>query len=71
MAENSCVNIERNKENCTCGSEDCGNYGLCCECIVAHSNNDSLPSCLRIRIQDSQAFRSNLMSLIEKAGISD
>ncbi len=70
MSKTNCVNIETNEENCPCEALDCERRGVCCECIVAHSSKDSLPSCLRVRIQDSQAFRSNLMNLIEKEGVS-
>ena len=45
MAE--CKNYERNMERCTCQSEDCERKGYCCECIAAHQEGGSLPSCLR------------------------
>ena len=70
MSKTNCVNIELNEEHCACASVDCERHGVCCECIVAHSSKDSLPSCLKVKIQDSQAFRDNIMNLIEKAGLS-
>ena len=68
MSKTNCVNIETNEENCPCEALDCERHGVCCECILAHSNADSLPSCLRAKIQESEALRNNITNLIEKAG---
>ena len=67
MSKTNCVNIEINKEKCYCSSFDCERYGICCECIRAHSDGDSLPSCLRAKIEDSQPFRENIMNLVNEA----
>ena len=47
MAHTDCANIDRNREHCPCGEVDCDKHGVCCECIVAHTDNDSFPSCVR------------------------
>ena len=69
MSKANCVNIETNEENCPSEALDCERHGTCCECILAHSSKDSLPSCLKVRIKESQALRNNIADLIEKAGI--
>ena len=69
MSKTNCVNLETNEEKCPCKALECERRGVCCECIVAHSNIDSLPSCLGAKMRESQAFRNNVMNLIEKAGI--
>ena len=71
MSKTNCVNIETNKENCSCKAFDCERHGVCCECILVHSSNDSLPSCLRAKIQESQELRDNIANLIEKAETSE
>ena len=70
MSKTNCVNFETNEENCPCEALDCERHGTCCECILAHSSNDSLPSCLRVRIQDSQTFRKYITNLIDQVEIS-
>ena len=71
MSKTNCVNIESNEENCSCEALDCERRGVCCECILAHSSNDSLPSCLRAKIQESQELRNNIATLLENARTSD
>ena len=71
MSKTNCVNIETNEDNCPCESLDCERHGVCCECILAHSSKDSLPSCLRIKIKESQKFRDHLTGLVEKARMSE
>ena len=67
MSKTNCVNINTNEENCTCTSLDCEKHGVCCECLRAHSEKDGLPSCLRVKIQESQLFRENITNLISQA----
>ncbi len=67
MAKTECVNIETNQENCTCTSLECDRHGVCCECLRAHTDGNSLPSCLRVKIQDSEEFRENITALINQA----
>lgn len=43
----SCPNVDTNKEDCSCGSEDCPRRGTCCECMRHHKSRGQLPSCLR------------------------
>lgn len=31
-----CANYQLNLQMCPCTSEDCGNRGICCECLQAH-----------------------------------
>ncbi len=66
MSKTNCVNIETNEENCLCEALDCERHGVCCECILAHSSKDALPSCLTIKIKESQAFRNNITELIDQ-----
>ena len=70
MSKTNCVNIETNKENCSCEALDCERHGMCCECILAHSSKDSLPSCLRGRIKESQKFRHHITGLVEQTTMS-
>ena len=67
MAKTNCVNIETNEENCSCSAIDCERHGVCCECLRAHSDNDSLPGCLKTKIRDSQPFRENIINLVNEA----
>ena len=67
MAKTDCVNIETNEQNCPCASLTYDRHGVCCECLRAHTDGDSLPSCLRAKIQDSQLLRENITTLINKA----
>ena len=64
MSTNGCPNIETNKANCTCPSLDCQRHGLCCQCIAAHTEKDSLTHCLKTRIQQSQPFRDHVTNLM-------
>ena len=64
MAKTDCVNISRNEEKCPCTKMDCERHGVCCECIWAHAERDSLPSCLRTRIKESDAFRQHVRELV-------
>jgi hypothetical protein len=45
MAE--CTKAERNRRKCTCSNTGCERHGICCECIAAHRESGSLPSCVR------------------------
>ena len=67
MSKINCVNIDTNEENCPCTSLDCDKHEVCCECLRVHSDKDGLPSCLRVKIQDSQLFRENITKLISQA----
>jgi len=42
-----CPRREENLSHCTCPSEDCERKGQCCECVAAHREGGSLPSCLK------------------------
>jgi hypothetical protein len=42
-----CVNYEINLLMCPCTSEDCGNRGLCCECLQAHHAAGKASACMR------------------------
>ncbi|MFH1834637.1 MAG: hypothetical protein ABH851_00445 [Methanobacteriota archaeon] len=42
-----CVNIEKNKAECTCPETYCSRHGLCCECIRYHRNLGQYPGCLK------------------------
>ena len=66
MSKTDCVNIGTNEENCTCPSLDCDRHGVCCECLRAHTAKEGLPSCLRVKIQESQQFRENIANLISQ-----
>jgi len=70
MSKKNCVNIATNEENCPCEALDCERRGTCCECISAHSSKNSLPSCLRGRIKESQAFREHITNLIDEVEIT-
>ena len=41
-----CINLEKNREICTCTYEPCPRKGLCCECIVYHKEAGQMPGCL-------------------------
>ena len=71
MSESNCVNIDRNNEHCTCPSADCERHGICCECISAHSNKDTLPACLKVKLKESKKFQHHLTGLVEKARMSE
>ena len=47
MAENRCANYEINIQMCQCTNTECGNWGICCQCVQAHRERDSLTACLR------------------------
>jgi len=42
MAE--CVNKSKNLKRCTCSAE-CGQKGMCCECLHSHLAKRQLPGC--------------------------
>ncbi|MGE5532329.1 MAG: hypothetical protein ACM3VW_09460 [Bacteroidota bacterium] len=42
-----CANYALNIQMCPCTNEGCGNRGICCECLQAHSANKSATSCMR------------------------
>ena len=67
MSKTDCVNIEINEENCSCSSLDCDRHGVCCECLRAHSDGNGLPSCLRVKIQDSPKLREYITNLVNEA----
>ena len=67
MSKTDCVNIESNEENCPCSSVECDRRGVCCECIRAHLEKDSLPSCVRVRVQDSQPLQEYVTELVNQA----
>ena len=67
MAKTNCVNIETNEENCSCSAIDCERHGVCCECLRAHLGGNGLPGCVRTKIQDSQLFRENILTLVNDA----
>ena len=67
MAKTDCVNIKVNEEKCTCTSLDCDKHGVCCECLRVHLGKDSLPSCVKVKIQDSKLFRESTTNLINEA----
>ncbi len=71
MSKTNCVNIDTNEEDCPCDALDCERHGVCCECILAHSSSDSLPSCLRVKIKESHEFRKHIIGMVEKAKISE
>ena len=67
MSRTECINMEANEENCSCSSLECDRHGVCCECLRAHLEKDSLSSCLRARIQDSQPFCEYITNLVNQA----
>ncbi len=40
-----CINLEENKESCSCSYEPCSRKGKCCECIRYHWKHGELPGC--------------------------
>jgi hypothetical protein len=64
MSKGTCVNIKNNVENCPCPATDCQRHAVCCECVSAHATKDSLPSCLKMKVQESEAFRKNIVDLV-------
>lgn len=67
MSRTDCPNIETNEARCTCTSQDCERHGLCCQCLAAHMEANSLTHCLRDRIQQNEDFRENVAGLIQEA----
>jgi hypothetical protein len=47
MMSDRCANYEINIEMCQCGSTECPNRGICCQCVQAHRAGGSLTACLR------------------------
>jgi hypothetical protein len=39
--------IKENQAACPCKATDCPRHGICCECIRAHLEKQSLPACAR------------------------
>ena len=66
-----CVNIEENRENCPCSAVDCERYGVCCECISAHLVRNSLPSCVKTKLQNSLQFCDHVLGVINQVTASD
>lgn len=67
MSKETCVNIKNNDQDCPCPSSDCERHGVCCECVSAHASKDSLPSCLKIKVQESETFRKSVVGLVSQA----
>lgn len=42
-----CVNYQLNLQMCPCTSEECGNRGICCECLQAHKAAGKPNACMR------------------------
>lgn len=42
-----CANYEINLLMCPCVNEQCGNRGICCECLQAHHAAGTTTSCMR------------------------
>lgn len=42
-----CPNRQSNAKSCTCPNEGCERRGICCACVRAHREANSLPMCLR------------------------
>ena len=40
----TCVNKERNLENCTC-TYSCNKRGVCCDCVQSHLARREIPGC--------------------------
>ena len=47
-----CKNHDKNVQRCTCPSENCERKGYCCECVAAHIEGGSLPSCLKALVAE-------------------
>lgn len=43
----NCANYALNIQMCPCPSTDCGNKGICCECLQAHASREGLTNCMR------------------------
>ncbi len=67
MSDNNCTNLQANQENCPCTAKDCERRGNCCLCLTAHTENDSLTSCIRLKVEQSQPFRDHITALINEA----
>ena len=44
-----------NENECACPKVECPRHGKCCDCVVRHRDNDSLPFCM---FPDSNGDRS-------------
>ena len=71
MAKTNCPNIAENEQRCTCPAVDCERHGVCCECLSSHMERDSLPSCVKVRIQENPAFREGVAGLVNQANSSN
>lgn len=40
-----CVNLEKNRKQCTCTYEPCDRKGRCCECVLYHRRMNEIPGC--------------------------
>ena len=67
MSKTDCVNIEKNEAECPCASVECERHGVCCECLSAHSGKNLMPSCLTLKLQESEGFRRYLTDLAAQA----
>ncbi|OGV89309.1 MAG: hypothetical protein A3K19_00020 [Lentisphaerae bacterium RIFOXYB12_FULL_65_16] len=63
MDRTSCPNLTKNEQKCPCPKTDCGNHGICCDCLTAHLDRNTVPSCVRKRATEQQAFRDYLRGL--------
>ena len=42
-----CANYEINAQMCVCTNQECANWGICCQCVAAHSSSGSFTACMR------------------------
>lgn len=43
--EERCVNLQKNRQSCTCTYEPCSRKGVCCSCVEYHRSKGELPGC--------------------------
>jgi len=60
-----CMNYAINLQMCPCTSENCGNRGICCECIQAHAAKGGKSACMRGAMRDAATMA--LVSQAQKA----
>lgn len=46
-APEQCANYAINQQLCPCTYTECGNHGICCECLLSHRASKSLAACMR------------------------
>ena len=63
MDKTTCPNAKRNEKSCPCPKTDCGNRGICCDCLAAHLGRDTVPTCVRQRATEQATFREYLRGL--------